>query len=631
MKSLKSYLIIFFLFNTFSAQEIYEFEIDKDVKVIDFIRFNNISIFDFFVLNPKFSNKKLNYTDDDLEKIIIMNEKVKICVKDDFDENDFINHKIQKKQTIESISSMYDISKQLINYYNPDINIKKNNILKIPKIKENIALRNDFFSKIPVMPYDKLWKIAFDFGMNLELLKEINQGFSIEKNKELVVINTDHVKKKNYLSFENKFSFYLIQTKTHIDSLFSRDILDKKSFFKLNPHLNSDLLIFGDIIKIPISIKSYPKSKLNILGYSIDLKRKIKLGLILNFRTENFNEDNNANYLSLLENDKMLNISLDYLFGSLMAVDSISKYGYNIDFDVFDSANNKDKLLKLFSKNDFSKYDFVIGPIKDDLFNYFIEISKANETKIVKPLSQNHSKSNNVINTIPTDSILYNKVIEYVSTFESDTKKYIISDLKNIIISNKIKSSFPEATQIFSKRNKDGNDTRSLNRDELKLKFQNGRHIVFLESSSEAFISNVTSLLNSFLSKECQIILITTNKDKAYDGNNISNNFLTNLSFIFPSINKPINYQEKFKFIKNYNETYNYYPNRYSLRGFDIVYDLVLRLVSGNIDDENMLQIETSYFENKFKYKVSEDGSLDNTSVYLLQYDNFDIIEIMKN
>ena len=165
-------------------------------------------------------------------------------------------------------------------------------------------------------------------------------------------------------------------------------------------------------------------------------------------------------------------------------------------------SSDLDKLLELFSKNDFSKYDFVIGPIKDDLFNYFIEISKANDTKIVKPLSQNHSKSNNVINTIPTDSILYNKVIEYVSTFESNTKKYIISDLKNINLSNKIKLSFPEAIQISSKRNKDGNDTKSLNRDELKLKFQNGRHIVFLESSSEAFISNVTSLLNSFLSKE---------------------------------------------------------------------------------------------------------------------------------
>ena len=44
-----------------------------------------------------------------------------------------------------------------------------------------------------------------------------------------------------------------------------------------------------------------------------------------------------------------------------------------------------------------------------------------------------------------------------------------------------------------------------------------------------------------------------------------------------------------------------------------------------------MLQIETSHFENKFKYVVSQDGSVDNTSVYLLQYDNFDIIEIMKN
>mgnify|MGYP001158367107 CR=1 FL=1 len=631
MKNIKSYLIIFFLFNTISAQEIYEFKTDKDVKVIDFIRFNNISISDFFVLNPKFSNDRLNYNDADLEKIILLNEKVKICIKDDYDENDLIVHKIQKKQTIESISLMYNISKELINYYNPNINIKKNNILKIPKISENIALRNDFFSKIPVKPIDKLWKIAFDYGMNLELFKEINQGFSIEKYKELVVINNDHVKKKNSLSFENQFSFYLVKTKTHADSLFSNDMLNKESFFKLNPHLNSELLNFGDIIKIPISIKIYPKSNFDILGNTVDLKRQIKLGLILNFRSENFNDDNKTNYLSLLENDKMLNISLDYLFGSLMAVDSIAKYGYSIDFDVFDSSNNKDKLLNLFSKNDFSKYDFVIGPIKDDLFNYFTEISKANDTKIVKPLSQNHSKSSNVINTIPTDSILYNKVIEYVSTFESNTKKYIISDLKNINLSNKIKSSFPEAIQISSKRNKDGNDTKSLNRDELKLKFQNGRHIVFLESSSEAFISNVTSLLNSFLSKECKIILITTNKDKAYDGNNISNNFLTNLSFIYPSINKPINFQEKSKFIKKYNETYNYYPNRYSLRGFDIAYDLILRLVSGNIDDESMLEIETSYFENKFKYVVSEGGSLDNTSVYLLQYDNFDIIEIMKN
>ena len=156
MKSIKSYLIIFFLFNTLSAQEIYEFEIDKDVKVIDFIRLNNISIFDFFVLNPKFSNDRLNYKQDDLEKIILVNEKVKICIKDDYDENDLIDHKIQKKQTIESISSMYNISKELINYYNPNINIKKNNILKIPKISENLALRNDFFSKVHTRPNDKL-------------------------------------------------------------------------------------------------------------------------------------------------------------------------------------------------------------------------------------------------------------------------------------------------------------------------------------------------------------------------------------------------------------------------------------------------------------------------------------------
>ena len=230
MKSIKSYLIIFFLFNTLSAQEIYEFEIDKDVKVIDFIRLNNISIFDFFVLNPKFSNDRLNYKQDDLEKIILVNEKVKICIKDDYDENDLIDHKIQKKQTIESISSMYNISKELINYYNPNINIKKNNILKIPKISENLALRNDFFSKIPARPNDKLWKISFDYGMNLMLFKEINQGFSIEKNKELVVIKNDHLKKKTPYHLKINFHFIKLKLKLMLILYFQMTNLVKNRF-----------------------------------------------------------------------------------------------------------------------------------------------------------------------------------------------------------------------------------------------------------------------------------------------------------------------------------------------------------------------------------------------------------------
>ena len=53
-----------------------------------------------------------------------------------------------------------------------------------------------FFQKIPARPNYKLWKISFDYGMNLMLFKEINQGFSIEKNKELVVIKNDDLKKK---------------------------------------------------------------------------------------------------------------------------------------------------------------------------------------------------------------------------------------------------------------------------------------------------------------------------------------------------------------------------------------------------------------------------------------------------
>ena len=86
-----------------------------------------------------------------------------------------------------------------------------------------------------------------------------------------------------------------------------------------------------------------------------------------------------------------------------------------------------------------------------------------------------------------------------------------------------------------------------------------------------------------------------------------------------------INKQERIdKFISNY----NYFPSKYSIRAYDITYDLLLRISNGDLNDENIFGIESQYFENKFRYKRSSSGSIDNIANYLIKHEDLKIEEM---
>ena len=50
-----------------------------------------------------------------------------------------------------------------------------------------------------------------------------------------------------------------------------------------------------------------------------------------------------------------------------MAVNSYSELGIDVQMDVYDSALNKQKIDKILSENDFENYDFVLGPLTNNL------------------------------------------------------------------------------------------------------------------------------------------------------------------------------------------------------------------------------------------------------------------------
>ena len=623
-----------FFFNSFS-QNIETIEVDRDQKILSFINDFEISPNDFFILNPGYTNNRFNHSELDLNKNIFKGDLIRvfnISQNNDLEEISFISHKIKRKQNISEISSIYGVSKTLILKYNDGVDISRNNILKIPIVVKSNSPTEYRLKSYIVKPKEGKWRIAYKYGISIDILENINPkiGTILKIGQKIAVPNKEEVELK---SIEENRDYFEVQNNIQISVLEQKLGLNKNSIVKLNPGI-IDKVEKGIIIKVPVLTKTNEDvinlSKKSLKENIINFETK-KFALILPFRLDNFNYDSIQKSTPILKNDKLLNISLDFLFGVEMAVNSYSDLGIDVQMDVYDSALNKQKIDKILEENDFENYDFVLGPLTNNLFDYFVNSTSDLDIKIIKPLSKKQNIDRRIVNTIPNDTILFNKIISHVKKDSILSEKYIISDSRSIDISNKIKQIFPNAKQFYSKVDESGVDTKTLVYDDLDSTFVKGKNIVFLETKEQGFVSNVTSILNSFINDTINIELVTTNKNNAFEGVNISNNFLSNLKFQYASTNKKIDIQKDNSFIEEFISNYNFFPSKYSLRAYDLVYDMLLRISNGNFEDYELHEIETEYFENKFKYKRSSSGSIDNVGAYLLKFENLKVEELSDN
>jgi len=164
---------------------------------------------------------------------------------------------------------------------------------------------------------------------------------------------------------------------------------------------------------------------------------------------------------------------------------------------------------------------------------------------------------------------------------------------------------------------------------------------VFVETSKEGFISNVSSMLNGFngitlegegdkqKEVEREIVMVTTDRNRAFQGKNVSNFHLSNLNFHYPSYNLDYDSEDQNAFVKRYERLYRGLPSKYATRGFDLTLDILLRLASAdnlyNAVDNTM---ETQYVENKFRYSKKLFGGYFNEAAFIVKYDDLKIIEV---
>ena len=613
-----SFLLLLFCGNI-SSQTFYKEIIQTNQTIDSFCSDNAISLFDFSSLNPNILETNLKVGDE-----VIIPKKLDLI----YDETDFILHKIKRKQTLNKIADLYDVDINLIKKYNDLTSDKldKGSLIKIPLVPlatGSIEIPNRVKHYV-VKAKEGKWRVAYKYGITIDQLELINpQIGNFLKVSEKILVPNINFNKLNII--DKNYAYYKVLAKEGFYRLKIKLGVEEKIIKSLNPVLMTSELKEGMILKLPKLIDQNENldkdQKINLTDFS-----KKKIALLLPFGLNNINFDSLQIAKSQLTNDKLLNLSLDFYLGSSIAVDSIASYGIPVQMNVFDTNNSSEAdIYEIVNTNDLKNYDLVIGPLTAKAFNYTSKLLKNEPVWLASPLSK-VNYADNVINTITEDDILFERIVSFVESDTTLNKKYIISDSDNLITSNKLKERFKNATQFYSTVNDSGVDTKSLVLDDLDSTFVDKKNIIFLETKDQGFVSNVTSILNSFVNDTVQISLYTTSSNKAFSGNNISNYNLSNLNFHYPSVNKPLDFKLYSSFIKNFSNIYNFIPNKYVIRGYDLVLDLLFRLSSDEINFNGSNFIETEHIENKFKYFKNKDSlGYRNLSTFIIKYENLEL------
>lgn len=616
------------------AQEFKTHKVQKGETVETIARKYLVTPFDILALNP---DAKSGFTNNMV--LIIPNSNLK--TPSDLDNKQLIGyetHKARRKETLYSISKKYDITIDDIKKNNTFLysqNLKRGDNLRIPKfktIKSQQTIKNSL-QKYVVQPKDGKWGIAYKYGITIPELEALNPKMNevLQPGEELVVPNIADNEVK--IIEDEQYNYYEVLPAEGFYRLEIKLGLKQFEIEALNPNLKELGLQPGMILKVPNNIKNsfdlgYMVVETTNLSKKITNLSKKSIAVMLPFRLHRIDLDSVAEAKDLMRNDKLLAMSLDFHSGVLMALDSAKQLGISTHLKVFDTRSQISEVTSILQNNDLSVYDAVIGPITAANFDRVANTLKFQKVPVIAPLSQPNKLYDNVFQTLPDKDRMKQELINYMKAEQDVERILIISDSKNKATCEELKSNFPTARQLYSRLDKNGKDNNYLLLADFNDIFKPGKNIVFLETDNDSFVANVLSLLNGLQTEKIKIQLTTTNANKAFEGESASSVHLSNLNFHYPSFNVPTNETSTNGFVKKYKDTYGVMPNKYAVRGFDLTLDVLLRLASSdNLYEASKEIIETAYLENKFKYNKQLFGGYFNEAVYIVKYDNLNIIE----
>ena len=567
---------------------------------------------------------------------LILSIKFVYCQDDTIPEK-FIIHKVKKGDNLFNLAKKYNITESQIEIYNSRISkkgLRRRMQLRIP-IYAKIEIEKVTPKKLEeyiVQPNDTKWRIAYIFGISIDELIKINPNIKngirygqtimlpIKPKEEMNRLDTDFF----YYKIKPKEGYYRIEIKTGFNKL----IVDS-----LNPFVVSEGLKKGMILKLPNTLSS----KLNVdknllltekisLQDSVFKKKKINIVYFLPFKTSVIEFNSLEKTERFLKRRTLTSIALDFYSGSILAMEKAKKNGIDVDAKIFDTQNKKIEIQKHINSLNPKKIDVIIGPMLPKNFNFLSQNEKLTDIPKVAPLSSNPVvMRKGVFQSVTPKSFIRNEMKKYLkNVINIEDNILIVSDSLNRKVEKELNFIFPGSIKL---RPELGDFLLPELVDSLIVDTLPNK--IILETEKFTLISSASSQIRSQLSEDKKITLFTTYHGASYEDSNLPNSLFGDLMFTYMSDYYPRNIDDS-DLVDEFVNRFGIKPNKTSIRAFDLVYDLILRIATQNDLYSSGTVGETEYLNNKFNYVPDKGGSYINHGYYLLQHKDYDVLEINK-
>jgi len=542
-----------------------------------------------------------------------------------------IAYEVSPKETLYSISKSYNLKVKDLRKYNPFLNEREldyNDVIRIPtyELKDkdldiNQSIKNSEFSTLMhlVLPKETKYGISKKYGLTIKELEDLNSGINekeIQPGQFLKIKRPVDTTSTSRIPKNQNYAFLKIDSKNSIESISENYDVTEQQLIQSNPSLKFEGISEGLVLKIP-QAEEIDYSKYEAFTLEDKLKyfdtKKIAVMLPLNLERT---EIDTITTKSLIKNSGLLRISLDFYEGIQMAIDSAQAKGITVNLDVYDTRNDPYHVNQLLNEN-FKNYQAVVGPLLDPSLKVVANYLERDSVPVISPLVNPNFEFENLFNTLPKDEEMQEVLITYLQKIHTDENLVILSDSISKPVQRKYTYTFPDIN-IASQEGSNG----YLKKSDLRPHLDSlGTNWFILEAQNIGIAESTVSFLKSFQRDGFDIRLFTSKRGALYD-DEISNYYLSDLKFTFPSISKTQLITGDQKHNNSFLEKHGVYPNKYVIRGYDVMMDLLLRLsYAKTLQASTEIKGFTEYAENKFSYRKKEfTKGYENDAIYLLQY-----------
>ncbi|MGJ8744984.1 LysM peptidoglycan-binding domain-containing protein [Polaribacter sp.] len=440
-------------------------------------------------------------------------------------------------------------------------------------------------------------------------------------NPDIEIKDTDkeEVKEKEDKLLEElrkEFVVHVVKPKETIYGLKRFYNVTEEDLLLLNPSLSEGLKI-GQIIKIKPIVKGEEIVENNVYEDIIDRNSLLKVALLLPFKTIKYDTVSSDHIFS---RSKLANIVTDFYLGAEIAIDSLRKQGVKIELNVFDTGTNRSRINAIIASENLNDNSVIIGPLYSEEAEI---IAKKVDVPVIFPLySRNQYKftSSKIIKSSPEKKVFRDELVSYIKDNFNTGNLIIVGDGKSA--SNSAAYQIQQAlitSDSISKVHILKPENGYIKKDRfLSILKPNQKNWVILSTNDNVIMADAINSLIS-LPEETTVKVFTYDKGVAFD--KIDNLKLAKIGFTYVS-DEYVDEKSKITqlFNKQYSDKNNALPSDYATKGFDITYDILIRLASGNNLKSTFKEGASFRIESKFDYHSKLFGVSENNGLFILQY-----------